>query len=205
MFFSRSINFALLFSCAFFEWDKFILAIHFFIWRKLVIKIQAEINGRIRDKEVRVIDAEGEQLGVMSSLEAYRMAQDKGLDLVKINPGAKPPVCKIMDYGKFKFDQSKKEKQVKKAQKQAELKEIRLSMTIDIGDVNTKAKHAIKFLSAGDKVKVSIRMKGRQQAHSKLGIGVMNDFFKLVEEVSTMEKTPSTEGRNIIMILMPKK
>jgi len=154
---------------------------------------------------VRVIDVEGEQLGIMSSLEAYRLAQDKGLDLVKINPGAKPPVCKIMDYGKYKFDMSKKEKQVKKAQKQAELKEIRLSMTIDVGDVQTKAKHAIKFLSAGDKVKVSIRMKGRQQAHSKLGIGVMNDFYKLIEEVGVMEKIPSTEGRNIIMIVMPKK
>ncbi|MCL2556449.1 MAG: translation initiation factor IF-3 [Firmicutes bacterium] len=154
---------------------------------------------------MRVIDVEGEQLGIMSSLEAYRLAQDKGLDLVKINPGAKPPVCKIMDYGKYKFDMSKKEKQVKKAQKQAELKEIRLSMTIDVGDVQTKAKHAIKFLSAGDKVKVSIRMKGRQQAHSKLGIGVMNDFYKLIEEVGVMEKIPSTEGRNIIMIVMPKK
>ena len=154
---------------------------------------------------MRVIDDAGEQLGIMSSYDAYRLAQSKELDLVKINPGAKPPVVKIMDYGKYKFDQSKKEKLVKKQQKQSELKEVRLSMTIDVGDVNTKAKHAIKFLSAGDKVKVSIRMKGRQQAHSKLGIGVMNDFFKLVEEVGTMEKIPSTEGRNIIMILMPKK
>jgi len=182
-----------------------LLATHFLCWREITIRIQAEINGRIRDKEVRVIDAEGEQLGIMSSLEAYRLAQSKELDLVKINPGAKPPVVKIMDYGKYKFDMSKKEKQAKKLQKQSELKEVRLSMTIDVGDINTKAKHAIKFLSAGDKVKVSIRMKGRQQAHSKLGIGVMSDFFKLVEEVGMMEKTPSTEGRMIVMILTPKK
>jgi len=133
------------------------------------------------------------------------MAQDKSLDLVKINPGATPPVVKIMDYGKFKFDQSKKEKLAKKTQKVVELKEIRLSMTIDIGDVQTKAKHANKFLSAGDRVKVSIRMKWRQQAHAKLGVQVMNDFFATLDSVGVIERAPLVEGRSIIMILAPKK
>jgi translation initiation factor IF-3 len=141
----------------------------------------------------------------MTSREAYLLAQEKGLDLVKINPGSNPPVAKIMDYGKYKFDKAKQEKQAKKTQHVSELKEIRLSMTIDVGDVQTKAKHAHKFLTAGDKVKVSIRMKGRQQAHAKLGIDVMKDFFALVEPVGVMEKNPLTEGRNIIMILAPKK
>ena len=165
----------------------------------------AEINYRIRDKEVRVLDTDGAQLGVMSGRDAYSLAQRKGLDLVKISPGANPPVCKILDYGKYKFDQKKRDKEVKKAQTVSELKEVWLSMTIEQHDLETKAKHAHKFLVAGNKVKVLLRMRGRQQAHAKLGIEVMNDFFKIVEEVSTQDKMPAIEGRSIVMILTPKK
>lgn len=141
----------------------------------------------------------------MSSIDANRLADTKNLDLVKINPATVPPVCKIMDYGKYKFDIAKKEKDARKNQKVSELKEIWLSMTIDTHDLETKAKQAIKFLSAGDKVKVSIRMRGRQQAHAILGVEVMNSFFLIVEPSATMDKKPVTEGRNILMILSPKK
>ena len=164
-----------------------------------------ETNERIRDREIRVIDADGGQLGIMSARAANDLANQKNLDLVKISPTAVPPVCKIMDYGKFKFDTQKREKEAKRSQKVSELKEVWLSMTIDRHDLETKAKHARKFLSAGDKVKVSIRMRGRQQAHAKLGIQVMEDFFAICEDLSVMDKKPSTEGRSILMILHPKK
>lgn len=134
-----------------------------------------------------------------------RLAYDKDLDLVKISPNAVPPVCKIMDYGKFKFEQLKKAKEAKKNQKVVELKEIWLSMTIDIGDLNVKAKQAQKFLAAGNKVKVSIRMRGRQNAHGDIGVDVMNRFFKILETEAVMEKKPMFEGRNILMILAPNK
>jgi len=137
--------------------------------------------------------------------EAMRLKNQKNLDLVKISPNATPPVCKIMDYGKYKFEQQKREKEAKKNQKTSELKEVRLSMTIEQHDLETKAKHARKFLSAGDKVKVSIMMRGRQQAHSNLGIQVMESFFKVCEDLATMDKYPAKEGRNIIMILAPNK
>ena len=137
-------------------------------------------------------------------MEAQRIAYEKDLDLVKISPSAVPPVCKIMDYGKFKFEQLKRAKEAKKNQKVVELKEIWLSMTIDIGDLNVKAKQAVKFLSAGNKVKVSIRMRGRQNAHSDLGVDVMNKFFAMIEDNAVMEKKPLLEGRNILMILAPK-
>jgi translation initiation factor IF-3 len=179
-------------------------AIFIFQGGNFTIKIEAEINGRIRDAQVRVIDENNNQVGIMSAFDANRLAEEKGLDLVKINPTAQPPVCKIMDYGKYKFELSKKEKQTKKNQHVVELKEIRLSMTIDVGDINTKAKQAIKFLSGGDKVKVSIRMKGRQQAHAKIGEEVMYNFFTQVESAGVMEKKPAIEGRNIFMILAPK-
>lgn len=143
-------------------------------------------------------------MGIVSSQEALRIAYESDLDLVKISPSANPPVCKIMDYGKFKFEQLKRAKEAKKNQKVVELKEIWLSMTIDVGDLNVKAKQASKFLSAGNKVKVSIRMRGRQNAHSDLGVEVMNKFFTLVEDCSVIEKKPMLEGRNILMILAPK-
>lgn len=154
---------------------------------------------------MRVIDENGVQLGIMSSYEANRLADEKNLDLVKISPNSEPPVCKIMDYGKFKFDAAKKEKDARKNQKVSEMKEIWLSMTIDTHDLETKAKQAMKFLSGGDKVKVSIRMRGRQQAHADLGVKVMYDFFEIVKDVSVIDKKPLTEGRNILMILVPKK
>ena len=163
------------------------------------------INEQIRDREVRVIGENGEQLGIMSSREALQKAEEAGVDLVKIAPTAKPPVCKLVDYGKFKFDAAKKEKDARKKQKTSELKEVWLSMTIDTHDLETKAKQALKFLSSGDKVKVSIRMRGRQQAHADIGVQVMYKFFAIVESVSVMDKKPLTEGRNIIMILNPKK
>jgi len=151
------------------------------------------------------LDENGDQLGVMSGQDANRLAQSKGLDLVKINATTKPPVCKIMDYGKFKFDAVKREKELRKTQKSSELREMRLSMNIDKHDLETKARQTVKLLQAGDKVKVSIRMKGREQAHSKLGVGVMDDFFAMCEEVSEVDVKPHTEGRNIFMMLKPKK
>jgi translation initiation factor IF-3 len=155
---------------------------------------------------VRVIDdATGEIYGIMSGFDAQRLAADKGLDLVKIAPQAVPPVCKLMDYGKYKFELSKKQKEARKNQHTAELKEMWLSMTIEQHDLETKAKLVARFLEDGDKVKVSIRMKGRQQAHPENGIEVMNKFFVCVEEYGVMDKRPAREGRNIYMILVPKK
>ena len=133
------------------------------------------------------------------------MADERELDLVKISPNAVPPVCKLMNYGKYLFEQAKREKEAKKNQKVVEIKEIWLSMTIDVGDLNVKAKQTLKFLSQGNKVKVSIRMRGRQNAHANLGVDVMNKFFELVKEQGTMEKKPLTEGRNIWMMLAPVK
>ena len=140
----------------------------------------------------------------MSASSALQIAYDSDLDLVKISPNAQPPVCKIMNYCKYKFEQIKNQKEARKNQKVVELKEIWLSMTIDIGDLNVKAKQAQKFLAAGNKIKVSIRMRGRQNAHSNLGIEVMNKFFTLIENDAVIEKKPLLEGRNILMILAPK-
>ena len=141
----------------------------------------------------------------MSISEALRLAEEQNLDLVKIAANATAPVCKIMDYGKYRFEKLKKQKEAKKNQKVVELKEIWLSMTIDVGDLNVKARQAQKFLTSGNKVKVSIRMRGRQNAHSSLGVDVMNRFYDLVKDVSVMEKRPLLEGRNILMILAPLK
>ena len=176
----------------------------FFIGRYTTIKDSHQINEEIRDREVRLIGSQGEQLGIVSSQEALRIAYEQELDLVKISPTANPPVCKIMNYGKFKFEQIKRAKEARKNQKAVELKEVWLSMTIDIGDLNVKAKQTIKFLQAGNKVKVSIRMRGRQNAHSDLGVDVMTRFFTMVEDSAVMEKKPLQEGRNILMILAPK-
>jgi translation initiation factor IF-3 len=176
-----------------------------FLSEDTTINKEVEINGKITDAEIRVIDENGQQLGIMSAVEANRIADERNLDLVKISPNTNPPVCKIMDYGKFRFDAAKKEKDARKNQKVTELKEIWLSMTIDLHDVETKAKQARKFVSNGDKIKVSIRMKGRQQARPELGVEVMNKFFSLVEDVAVIDKKPLTEGRNIFMILAPIK
>ena len=163
------------------------------------------MNGEIRDREIRVISETGEMLGVMSPREAMRLAEEADLDLVKISPNAVPPVCKIMDYGKFKFEQAKKEKENRKNQKVVEIKEVQLSMTIDVGDLAVKAKQATKFLGEGNKVKVSIRLRGRQMAHANLGRDVMNNFFEGLKDIAVIEKPINMEGRNIIMILGPKK
>lgn len=176
-----------------------------FIERYKTIKKEHQINEEIRDREVRLIGDDGTQLGIVSSAEAQRIADEKGLDLVKISPSANPPVCKIMNYGKFMFEQVKRAKEAKKNQKVVEIKEVWLSMTIDVGDLNVKAKQTLKFLSSGNKVKVSIRMRGRQMAHSELGLDVMARFFELVKEQGVMEKKPQTEGRNIWMMLAPLK
>lgn len=168
-------------------------------------KDQTRINGDIRAKEVRVISSTGEMIGVMSLQEAFDRAEEAELDLVEISPAAVPPVCKIMDYGKFRFEQIKREKENRKNQKVVEIKEVCLSMTIDVGDLNVKAKQTSKFLEAGNKVKVSIRMKGRQMARSSLGIDVMQRFFAMLDGKAVMEKQPLIEGRNIIMILTAVK
>lgn len=144
-------------------------------------------------------------MGIVSSFEALRLAEEQNLDLVKIAAQANPPVCKIMDYGKYRFEMLKKQKEARKNQKVVELKEIWLSMTIDVGDLNVKARQAQKFLAGGNKVKVSIRMRGRQNAHSNLGVDVMNRFYAIVGNDVVMEKRPTFEGRNILMILAPSK
>jgi translation initiation factor IF-3 len=151
-----------------------------------------------------VIADDGEQLGVMTLREAQDIAYDKGLDLVRVSPHANPPVCKIMDYGKYRFEQAKKQKEAKKNQKIIVLKEMRLSATIDKHDMEVKAKHVNKFLKAGDKVKVSIRFKGRQMTHTEKGRKVMNEFLTMVEENGVMEKSAKLEGRSMFMILAPK-
>ena len=163
------------------------------------------MNGEIRDREVRLIGATGEQLGIVSSAEALRIAEDAELDLVKISPNANPPVCKIMNYGKYLFELTKKAKEAKKNQKVTEIKEIWLSMTIDVGDLNVKAKQTQKFLTSGNKVKVSIRMRGRQMAHQEIGVDVMKRFYEMVKDFGIIEKQPLTEGRNIWMMLAPLK
>ncbi len=173
--------------------------------RYTTIKNQHQINEEIRDREVRVISDSGEQLGIMSAQEALRIAEEAELDLVKISPNAVPPVCKIMNYGKFKFEQAKKEKENRKNQKIVELKEIYLSMTIDVGDLNVKAKKTVEMLEDGNKVKVSIRMRGRQQAHAAMGIDVMNRFVTLLDGKASIDKPAKVEGRNILMILTPAK
>ena len=169
-----------------------------------VKKQDTQINSSIRDPEVRVVGSNGEQLGIMSAKEANELAEKENLDLVKISPSAVPPVCKIMDYGKYVFDKAKREKEQRKNQKIVELKEVQLSMTIEQHDIDIKAKNARKFLLNGDKVKVSIRMSGRQQVYSDRGVETENAFAQSLEEISVIEKPAKVEGRNIYMILAPK-
>ncbi|MDE5766042.1 MAG: translation initiation factor IF-3 [Clostridia bacterium] len=171
----------------------------------MVIKELYQINEAIRDKEVRVIGTDGAMIGVMSAQQAQHLADEADLDLVKISPTAVPPVCKIMDYSKFKYEQSKKDKENRKNQTQVEIKEIRLSMTIDVGDIAVKTKQCLKFLEAGNKVKVSIRMKGRENSRAYQGVKVMEDFFAGLDGKAVQDKKPTTEGRNITMMLSPVK
>ena len=162
-----------------------------------------QINEEIRDAEVRVISADGQQLGVMSGKEAYQLATEKGLDLVKIAANAEPPVCKIMDYGKYKFEIAKREKENRKNQKVIIIKEIQLSPSIDTNDLNTKCNHAVRFLKNGDKVKVMVRFRGREVSHSEIGETLLLKFADTVKEFGNIEKSPKLEGRNMTMFLAP--
>jgi translation initiation factor IF-3 len=163
------------------------------------------INDEIRDKEVRLVGPEGEQLGIVSSARALELADEKNLDLVKIAPQAKPPVCKIMDYGKHKFELAKREKENRKNQKVVAVKEVRLSSNIDEHDFNTKVKAGIKFLQNGDKVKVSVRFRGREITHSSLGRDMLMKFKDAIEEYGSVDKGIKMEGRNMAMFITPKK
>ena len=170
----------------------------------IIAKLDHQLNEEIRDKEVRVIGADGAQLGIMTAAAANAMAEEQGLDLVKISPNAVPPVCKIMDYSKFCYDQKKREKDAKKNQKVVEIKEIRMSPSIDTNDLNTKIKAAQKFLSDGNRVKVSIRFRGREMAHTNIGEKILLDFADACAEIASMEKNPKLEGRFMAMFLTPK-
>ncbi len=164
-----------------------------------------QINEEIRDRELRIIDSNGDQLGIMSSRQALELAAERQLDLVKIAPQAKPPVCRIMDYGKFKFEQSKKEKEARKNQKVINIKEIRFSPKIEDHDLNFKAKNAQKFLQDGDKVKVTIRFRGREVDHVAFGENALGRFYDIVKDDCVIEKPAKLEGRNMTMVLAPKQ
>lgn len=181
----------------------FVLTIY---WRCFVISSkELQINEEIRDKEVRVIGADGGQLGIMSAAQALEIAEKSNLDLVKIAPQAVPPVCKVMDYGKYRFEQAKKEKEAKKNQHVVEIKEIRLSFKIDVHDFETKANHAKRFLTAGNRVKCSIRLRGREMGHPEIGYEVMTKFAEYCADFGTVDKPAKLEGRTILMFLVPKQ
>lgn len=164
-----------------------------------------EVNERIRDAEVRVIGEDGSQLGVMSSKEAYFKAKDMGLDLVKISPNANPPVCKIVDFGKYRYELEKKEKEAKKNQTKIELKEIRMTPNIEENDLNTKVTQARKFLEKGNKLKVTLRFRGREVARMDIHEHVLHEFAEKLSDISTVEKKPLAEGRNMSIVLVSKK
>ena len=163
-----------------------------------------QLNEDIRDSEIRLIGSTGEQLGIMSAAQAQRIADEQGLDLVKISPQATPPVCKLMDYGKFRFEQGKREKEAKKNQHVVEIKEIRMSPGIDVGDFNTKLKNAQKFLADGNRVKVSVRFRGREMAHTDIGKDLLVRFAEQCAEVATLDKEPKLEGRSMSIFRSPK-
>jgi len=163
------------------------------------------INEQIRDREVRVISESGEQLGIMSSMDARKLAEEAGLDLVKISPNAKPPVCKIIDYGKFKYEKARKEKDARKKQHTVEIKEIRMSPNIDENDMNTKINAAKKFLTKGDRVKVTLRFRGREMAHMQQSAHILTDFAQALADCAVVDKTPKVEGRSLTMFLAAKK
>lgn len=174
-------------------------------WRCLTISNkELQINDDIRDREVRVIDSDGSQLGIMSANQALDKAAERNLDLVKISPQANPPVCKIMDYGKYRFEQAKREKEARKNQRIVNIKEIRLSLNIDTHDFNTKLGHAKRFIGEGDKVKVSIRFRGREMGHPEIGYATMKKFAEACSEFANVEKPAKLEGRNMLMFLASK-
>ena len=163
------------------------------------------INEQIRDREVRLIGPDGEQIGVVSSREVQTIAEEAGLDLVKIAPNAKPPVCKVIDYGKYRYDLARKEKDAKKKQKTVELKEIRLSPNIDTNDLNTKMNAAKKFLAKGNKVKITLRFRGREMAHMNSSKHILDDLAEQLSDIAVVEKAPKIEGRSIGMVLAEKR
>lgn len=173
-------------------------------WRCRTIS-ELMINEQIRDKEVRLIGEDGEQLGIMSSKDALKLAKEAELDLVKIAPGAKPPVCKIIDYGKYRYEMARKEKEAKKKQKIIEVKEVRLSPNIDVNDLNTKMTSARKFLQKGNKVKVSLRFRGREMAHMQASRHILEDFAKAIEDIAVVDKPIKQEGRSLTMFLSEKR
>ena len=174
------------------------------MWRCTTIS-DLMINEQIRDKEVRLVGEDGEQLGIMSSKEAMKLAKEANLDLVKIAPTAKPPVCKIIDYGKYRYELARKEKEAKKKQKVTDVKEIRLSPNIDENDLNTKANQARKFITKGDKVKVTLRFRGREMAHIGSSRQILDTFFAKLEDIAVIEKPAKLEGRSMIMFLTEKR
>ncbi|MBO5450895.1 MAG: translation initiation factor IF-3 [Lachnospiraceae bacterium] len=174
------------------------------LWRCKTIN-DLFINEQIRDKEVRVVSEDGEQLGIMSAKEAQDLADEAGLDLVKIAPNAKPPVCKIVDYSKYKYEQARREKEAKKKQKTIEIKEIRLSPNIDTNDLNTKMNAAKKFITKGDKVKVTLRFRGREMAHMNSSKHILDDFAEGLAEIAVVEKPAKVEGRSMTMVLAEKR
>lgn len=174
------------------------------VWRCRTIS-ELMINEQIRDREIRLIGENGEQLGIMSAKDAMKLAREAELDLVKIAPTAKPPVCKIIDYGKYRYELARKEKEARKKQKTIEIKEVRLSPNIDVNDLNTKVASARKFLTKGNKVKVSLRFRGREMAHIAQSKHILDDFAKEVEDMAVVEKAPKQEGRSISMVLAEKR
>ena len=175
-----------------------------FLWREPAIS-ELFINEQIRDKEIRLIGESGEQLGIMSSREALKLAEEAGLDLVKIAPTAKPPVCKIVDYGKYRYELARKEKDAKRKQKVIEVKEIRMSPNIDTNDLNTKVGAARKFLEKGNRVKVTLRFRGHEMAHMSTSKHILDDFAQMLSDIAVVEKMPKVEGRSMIMFLTVKR
>ena len=180
------------------------LFLFYFLWREPAIS-ELFINEQIRDKEIRLIGESGEQLGIMSSREALKLAEEAGLDLVKIAPTAKPPVCKIVDYGKYRYELARKEKDAKRKQKVIEVKEIRMSPNIDTNDLNTKVGAARKFLEKGNRVKVTLRFRGREMAHMSTSNHILDDFAQMLSDIAVVEKMPKVEGRSMIMFLTVKR
>lgn len=179
-----------------------------FSWKRRrcfsISNVAHQINEEIRDKEVRLIGATGEQLGIMTAEEALRIAEEQGIDLVKISPTAVPPVCKLLDYGKFRFEQAKKEKEARKNQHIVEIKEIRMSPSIDIGDFNVKLKNAQKFVLDGNRVKVTVRFRGREMAHTEIGETLLKRFAEECADIAAVDKQPKLEGRHMSMFIAPK-
>lgn len=180
------------------------LFLFYFLWREPAIS-ELFINEQIRDKEIRLIGESGEQLGIMSSREALKLAEEAGLDLVKIAPTAKPPVCKIVDYCKYRYELARKEKDAKRKQKVIEVKEIRMSPNIDTNDLNTKVGAARKFLEKGNRVKVTLRFRGREMAHMSTSKHILDDFAQMLSDIAVVEKMPKVEGRSMIMFLTVKR